>query len=196
MENSEELKVLNEIIRGRRSIYPKMYSNKNIADEIIVEMLENANWAPTHKKTEPWRFKVVKGNKKRDLGRFLADNYKKQSSADKFSESKFEKKMIKTDQCSAMIVICMQRDPKEQIEEWEEIAAVSMAVQNILLTCHAHRIGAYWSSPAAKNNIGELLDLNSGEKCLGFIYMGYLKEPTLTLAKKRKPIADKTEWFD
>ena len=49
---------INELIRTRRSIYPQMMIDKPISDEIIWNLLENANHAPTHRLTEPWRFKV------------------------------------------------------------------------------------------------------------------------------------------
>ena len=52
-------KTISQLIRKRRSIFPKTYTNQPIAKEIIEEVLENANWAPTHKMTEPWRFKVL-----------------------------------------------------------------------------------------------------------------------------------------
>ena len=40
----------------------------------------------------------------------------------------------------------MQRDPNESIPEWEEIASVSMSVQNMWLMATNLNIGGYWSS--------------------------------------------------
>jgi hypothetical protein len=40
----------------------------------------------------------------------------------------------------------------------------------------------------------EFFDLNQGEKCLGFFYLGYSDEETPQGA--RKPIAAKVEWID
>ena len=56
--NIEEL---NRLIRNRRSIYPNVFSDEVIPDNIIENMLENANWAPNHGITEPWRFTVFTG---------------------------------------------------------------------------------------------------------------------------------------
>ena len=55
---------------------PSQYNNLSIDDEHIKLILEAANWAPTHKKTEPWRFRVLNGQTKNDLGDFLARKYK------------------------------------------------------------------------------------------------------------------------
>ena len=43
------------LIRQRRSIFPKDFSAEHrLPLNVIEEMLEAANWAPTHGKTEPW----------------------------------------------------------------------------------------------------------------------------------------------
>ena len=47
-----------DIIKKRRSVFPAQYSDEPIAQADIEKVLEAANWAPTHRYTEPWRFKV------------------------------------------------------------------------------------------------------------------------------------------
>ena len=50
------------LIKRRRSIFPKDYTGA-APDRALVEcMLDAANWAPTHGKTEPWRFTVLSGD--------------------------------------------------------------------------------------------------------------------------------------
>lgn len=68
MENSAE--IITKTIRNRRSIFPPSYIEKDIPKEIINTILENANYAPTHKLTEPWRFIVFKGESLNKLGGF------------------------------------------------------------------------------------------------------------------------------
>ena len=80
---------INQTIRARKSVYPRQYIDKVIPKNIIEELLENANHAPTHRLTEPWRFKVFTDESKRKLGDFIANKYREVTP--KFSESKFEK---------------------------------------------------------------------------------------------------------
>ncbi|MFK7774687.1 MAG: nitroreductase [Saprospiraceae bacterium] len=183
---------VNELIKKRRSIFPKSYIQKPIPKEIIEQILENANWAPTHKLTEPWRFKVFRGDALEKLGSKLSEVYKANTPAEKFSEMKFKKTQKKALQSDAMIAICMQRDPKESIPEWEEVASVGAAVQNMYLTCTAYNIGCYWSSPGTIKYLNKYLELNKGEKCLGFLYMGYHEMPEIK--GMRRSIAEKIEW--
>ena len=149
---------------------PAQYNNEPISKDLIVQLLEAANWAPTHKQTEPWRFKVVYGESQVDLGRFLAKKYK--ATADKYSEFKYNKIKERMDKAGAVIVICMQRDKNEILPEWEEIAATAMAVQNMWLMATSLGIGAYWSSPLLIKYMDEFINLEEGERCLGFFYLG------------------------
>jgi len=67
---------LSIIIRDRRSIFPAQFIDEPISEDTIGLILENANWAPTHKKTEPWRFHIIMGDSLTELGFYLGDKYK------------------------------------------------------------------------------------------------------------------------
>ncbi|MDA0196947.1 MAG: nitroreductase [Bacteroidetes bacterium] len=188
-----KFQTLNEIIKGRRSVFPPDYLDKEIPDKVILELLENANWAPTHKLTEPWRFKVVKDEAKKRLGNFLAEKYKSSTPRGQFLQKKYNKLQYNSAKSGAVILICFQRDPEEKIPEWEELASVAAAVQNLWLSCHAHGIGAYWSTPGVIKYMDEFAPLAKNEKCLGIFYMGYYKDVGKT--SNRNPIQGKMEWI-
>lgn len=185
---------INDLIKNRRSVFPATYIDKPIPKEIIQQVLENANWAPTHKLTEPWRFKVFSGDATEQLGKMLSEVYKTHTPAEKFKEMKYNKTQRKAKKSGAIIAICMQRDPKESIPEWEEIAAVGCAVQNMYLTCEAYEVGCYWSSPSYINFLNEPLGLKDGERCLGFFFMGYYEVERSE--GMRRPIAEKVTWVE
>ncbi|MFD2588529.1 nitroreductase [Croceitalea marina] len=181
-----------ELIKKRRSVFPVQYNDKPIAKESIEKLLEAANWAPNHKKTEPWRFKVMMGDSKAELGLFLAKKYQETDARPK--QIKIKKLTENPKKAGAIIAVCMQRDPNESLPEWEEIAATAMAVQNMWLAATEMGIGSYWSSPGLIKYMDKFFDLNEGEKCLGFFYLGYsddeLNEGT------RQPITEKVAWLD
>ncbi len=181
-----------DLIKKRRSVFPAQYNDKPIAKKDLQRILEAANWAPTHKRTEPWRFKVLLGESKEKLGLFLS--YKYMDTEAKPKEIKTRKLIENPKKAAAIIAICMQRDPKESVPEWEEIAATAMAVQNMWLCCAELGIGCYWSSPGLIAYMGEFFDLSPGEKCLGFFYMGY--SDSLPEEGVRQPVEAKTTWFE
>src|SRR5690606_10096383 len=185
---------LNALIRKRRSVFPRQYVDKPIPKEIIEQILENANWAPTHKLTQPWRFKVLRGEALKKLSTFLGEHYQANTPAEDFSEIKLKKMTSNPLKSNVAIAICMQRDPKQSLPEWEELAAVACAVQNMYLTCTAYDVGCYWATPAAALAADDFLNLNEGERCLGLLYMGYHDGDVED--SKRNPIEEKTVWME
>ena len=181
-----------DIIQKRRSVFPVQYNDKPITKELIAQVLEAANWAPNHRKTEPWRFKVLQGNSKDALGTFLANKYQEIEAKPK--KIKIKKLLENPSKAGAIIAICMQRDLSESVPEWEEIAATAMAVQNMWLACTELEIGSYWSSPGLIKYMDEFFELSEGERCLGFFYMGYYDEPLQEGV--RQPIDEKVEWME
>ena len=184
---------ITDLIRRRRSVFPPMYNDQPISQEIIEEMLENANWAPTHRLTEPWRFKVMRGAALERLSTFLAEYYKANTPEAQFSEKKYEKTLKKPLRSACVIAICLQRDPEERVPEWEELASVACAVQNMWLTATAYGIGAYWSTPKAIEDAGQLFPLGVGERCIGLFFMGNTEHGELP--GRRQPIGDKVQWL-
>ncbi|MEP1095149.1 MAG: nitroreductase [Cyclobacteriaceae bacterium] len=182
---------INQAIRARKSVYPRQYIDKAIPKKIIEELLENANHAPTHRLTEPWRFKVFMNEGKSRLGDFMADKYKEVTT--EFSESKYQKTKNNFASAGAVIAIIMHRDLEERVPEWEEVASVACAIQNIWVSCSQYELGGYWSSPVLVKHLGKFIDLKENETCLGFFYLGYCESSDRIVAKK--PIEDKVEWL-
>jgi nitroreductase len=183
---------LNEIIRQRRAVFPATYVAKTIPNDIIWEILENANHAPTHKLTQPWRFKVITAQKLVEMGQILAAIYKRDNETN-FSETRYQKIINQPARASHIIALCLQRD--QSLPEWEEVAALAMAVQNMWLTAFDKGLGAYWSSPTTCKSaeIAEFLQLPNTETCWGFFYLGYHQLPAA--AAQRTPVAEKTIWL-
>jgi nitroreductase len=187
-----DFETLTQIIKRRRSIFPISYTSQPIEEETIWQILESANYAPTHKLTEPWRFVVIKDTAKAKLGQALGDLYKTTVPADKFLQKKYNSFAEKTTQAACIIALNIQFHP-DKLPAWEEIAATACAVQNMALTAEALNIGAYWSSPPLIDGLGDFLGLAENEKCYGLFYMGYHHEQLKPV--NRTPIADKVKWL-
>ena len=192
--NVEEV---NKIIRNRRSMFVAQFKENDPVDEnIISELLENANWAPTHKLTEPWRFVVFSGEGLKKFADFQSDLYKKRSEkSGDFIEATYTKLKENPLKASHIIAIGMKRDLKANLPEMEEVAAVAMAVQNMYLTASARGLAAYWGTggctfwPEAK----EFFGLEETDKLMGFFYVAKPASDRWPQGK-RSPIADKVTW--
>lgn len=185
----------NNIFLNRRSVFPAQFKAATIDDTIIRSVLEDANNAPSHKNTEPWRFKVYSGDARKILSDVLGKAYKKHIPKEKFSALKHKKLMQKPILSSHVIAISMQRHIDSGLPEWEELAAVACAVQNIYLSCTMRGLGCYWSSPKFLCENPEILSLPEGQKCLGLVYIGIPKED-LTFNVVKGSVEEKTIWVN
>lgn len=183
--------MIESVIRNRRAVFPAQYNDTPIEKGTLERILEAANWAPTHKRTEPWRFKVMQGERLKALGAFLKQKYLETEA--KPRSFKAEKLLNNPQKAAAVIGICMQRDPQQRLPEWEEVAATAMAVQNMWLVASQLGIGSYWSSPGLIQYMDEFFSLAEGERCLGFFYMGHYDTPPE--AGTRGPIDEKVTWL-
>ncbi|HIC8646032.1 nitroreductase family protein [Elizabethkingia meningoseptica] len=168
METNAE--ILEKIIKSRRSIFPKDYTTEQIPQEVLDKILKSANYAPSHKKTNPWRFRVFQGIEKTELGETLAGLYKATTAPETFLEKKYLDIADKVSKANTVVSIVANFSGK--VPEWEEVAATAMAVQNMYLMATAYNVGCYWSSPGMIHHVGDYLQLEENEKCLGFFYLG------------------------
>ncbi len=190
------LSEITAVIKDRRSIPPELFSTRTVHKEIIENILKNGTWAPTHGNTQPWRFKVFTGQALSRLSVKLSELYRQETPAEVYTEVKEQKIGGRPNKTSVVIAICMERQESEKIREIEEIEAVACAVQNMSLTATAYGIGAFWNTPGIiyGTAFADFLGLNTKDKCLGLLYLGY---PAGEWPQgQRKPIEYLTQWID
>lgn len=190
------LSEITDLIKNRRTIYPEQFSDRKVHKEQLELILNNAQWAPTHGNTQPWRFKVFTEESRQVLSDFLAETYLKLTPPEAQSDLKLAKMMQRPMQASAVIAVCMERQPTEKILEIEEVEAVACAIQNMHLTCTAYGLGGFWATPKLiySQEMNQFLKIGEKDKCLGLFYIGYpaIEWPTA----HRKPLEYTTEWIN
>jgi nitroreductase len=198
MAEKSKIQIISEIIESRRTIVPEIMNGKIIPDQIVKEILSAANWAPTHGHTEPWRFVVFSPETKDKFKETHATMYKKVSSEKgDFQEINFEKIRNRANNASHVIAIVMKRGDNPKIPEIEEIAATAAAVQNILLSAHAHGVACYWGSGGMTYHpeMKKLLGYEEQDKVMGLLFMGYTDQTEIK-GKRRTEIEDKITWIN
>lgn len=197
---SEALPNLNQtsaLIRHRRSIKPvDMDPARPVGRALLMELLENANWAPTHGLTEPWRFRVFEGDSRTHLGAALQSIYRDVTPAHEFREDKFAKLAANPTLAPTVIACSMARCGEPKIPELEEIEAVACALQNVMLSAAAAGLGSFWSSLPLLESTAFQSWLRIGEKdrCLGLLYLGWPKPGAGWPRSARQPIEKKVSW--
>lgn len=189
------LSEINELIRSRRTIYPEQFSDRKVHKEQIEIILNNAQWAPTHGNTQPWRFKVFMEEGRQKLADFLGQTYLELTPKENQNDQKLAKLLTRPMKSSVVIAVCMERQKEEKILELEEIEAVACAIQNMHLSCTAYGLGGFWATPKLiyHPKMNSFLGLGEKDKCLGLFFIGYtdIEWPK----SHRKPLEYTTEWI-
>ncbi|MGN6532618.1 MAG: nitroreductase family protein [Ginsengibacter sp.] len=196
MGNKYNIEQFNSIVQNRRSIYPNQFlKGKKIPDEIIWQILENANRAPTHKLTEPWCFKVFSNEGLKYFADLQTEIYTK------FAGEKFKEKKLKNLReypllSSHVIVIGMKRTTTINIPEIEEVIATACAIENIYLSVSAYNLGGYLSTGGITyiEESKSFFDLDLNDKIIGIFYLGCIDTIANPLSP-RKPVKEKVEWI-
>ena len=184
-----------ELIKSRRTIDPDLFTGETIPNELIEEMLEAANWAPTHGFTEPWRFVVYNRDTAPVFGEFHAELFKSLTPIEQFLEKKYEKIKFRSKNCSHVIICVNKRGDKSNIPETEELAATSAAIQNMLLVATAHQIGTFWSTGGMcyHDAFKKYFGFAEADKVVGILYIGKysIENPS---GKRNSGWKEKTIW--
>lgn len=192
-----ELEDITHVIRQRRSIKPAdMDSSRPVEKGLLMELLENANHAPTHGLTEPWRFHLFQGDARRSLADTMARLYRETTPATEFREEKMRKMAENPLLAGAVIAIGMARRGGAKIPEMEEIEAVACAVQNLALSATAAGLADYWSSPPVvmTRPFLDWLGMGAEDRCLGLFYLGWPRVGFVPPKPSRSPIEEKLTW--
>lgn len=166
-------------------------------DRALLEaLLENANQAPTHGMTEPWRFHVLQGPARAELAATMQAVYQEITPASEFREDKYRKMTESAQLAPVIIAIVMARRGGAKIPELEEIEAVACAVQNLHLSASAAGLAGYWSTPALVYDrvFADWLQLGVEDRCLGLFYLGWPKAGFVWPDGRRSPVQGKIIW--
>lgn len=192
---NQNFETIAEIIRNRRTIKAAAMNGKKIPNEQVEQLLHLADYAPTHGRTEPWRFMVYTGETLQQFCNDHAQLYWDNTPEETRSAQTFENLKHQGDMVSHLVVTLMKRTPETKIPLLEEYAATSAAVQNILLGAEALGLAAIWSTGgmALKQPMKDFYSLQENDYVIGFLYLGYTDQPKKE-AVRNIPITEKVKW--
>lgn len=153
--------LIDAAIRSRRT--HKVFAEEPLKQETIAEILELARWAPNHKLTNPWRFRVLGPEAKRRL-KLAADQSKPGSGS-------------KLDRAPALICASVWLDG-DLDQRREDLLATAAACYIVLLAAHARGLAGYWRTvPVMDTPAGRAaLSLPPIESPVGLLHLGGLRQ--------------------
>jgi nitroreductase len=152
----------------------------------IERVIEAATWAPNHRKTEPWRFHVLAGAAREELGERVASWMRDEEGATEAQVESARKKLVRS---PVIVVVTQVGSPEDATRDLEDYAACACATQNLLLAAHAEGLSAKWSTGAMATMpaVFEYLGLAPSDRIVGFVYVGSSPEEAVEQRPERQP---------
>ncbi len=174
---------LAEIIKMRTS--NSKFDSRPVDNQLIIDILETAVYAPNHKMREPWRFIILNGeNKEVFVDRYL------QTLSNKV-KIEIEPLIHKVFQAPSVLAFITpsNSDLRDGIEDLEAVATL---IQNFLLLATESDLATSWKTPlySETDAFKDILGLKSGELIVGLVMVGYSE--FIKPAKIRKSAASLT----
>ena len=193
------LTALEAIITERRTV--KQFADRPVPRTTIARLIEAAVWAPNHRLNEPWRFYVLDGDSRTELGtiahtiterKLIGSGAEPQLAQRKAAEAAQQWASV-----PALLFITMLRDSNPEID-LENYGAVCCAIQNLSLAAQALGLGTSWSSGAiaAAPELLTLVGAGANEQMVGLIRVGYPDPHAPLPTSRRTPGATFTTWLD
>ena len=159
-----------EVLLGRNSA-PRLEGPGPDAEQLDT-ICRAALRAADHALLRPWRFLLVRGESRRELGElFVAAALE---SAPDMTAAEQDRLRGKTLRAPLIIVVIASHREHPKVPGIEQDLSAGAAAQNLLNAAHALGLGAMWrtGSMAYHPRVARGLGLGAEEKIIGFVYLG------------------------
>ena len=158
-----------DAIRTRRT--HKSFGQEPVPREVVEELFDLARFAPNHRLTQPWRFRV--------LG---------PEALARLKDAAGPVEAPKLDRAPTLVVASVRLTGAQEQDE-EDVCATAAAIYGVLLAAHSRGLASYWRTPAVLRSAAgrAAVGVPDGERVLGLIHLGLpVTEPG---GKEREPVS-------
>ncbi|KQR79002.1 nitroreductase [Burkholderia sp. Leaf177] len=164
-------------------------------DAQLHQIFDAALRAPDHGGLRPWRFVLIRGNARHNLGEILVDLASSRSPRE--PRSAHEHRRGRALAAPVVIALVASVTTRTKVPEVEQLLAVGAAAMNMLNAVHAMGFGGFWATGADSYEPGmhRALGLSDSDRLLGFLFVGTPSEGTRVVVRPASN-AFVTEWFE
>jgi nitroreductase len=143
-----------EAVRRRRT--HKQYGSEPVDETTIRELVDLARYAPNHKLTQPWRFRLLGPETRARLEAVCGD-----------------KEAVKLRRAPTLVLATVVLSGDPQVDR-EDLLATGCAVYAVLLGATERGLASYWRTPAAlaEPAARSMLGLADNEEVVALVHLG------------------------
>lgn len=167
-----------DFLDSRRSVPSRQLGEPGPAPAQVDALLRAALRVPDHGKLAPWRFVLIRGAARAHFGAALVDIHRRVDPA--APESVLEKDRDRYDFAPLIVAVVARIDAAHpKIPAQEQLLSAGCVAYNLLLGAQALGFGAQWLTgwAAYDGDVATLLGLGAGERVIGFVHVGTVREP-------------------
>lgn len=164
-----------EVITSRRSI--RKFSDADVENEKIYRLLDAARLAPSAKNRQPWRFGILRGEKKNQIAAMMLA-WNEQNNVTEMQKSGIPSSVAFTAKAiqEAPVLILIFR---EKSEFWRngDLLSIGAAIEHICLAATDNGLGSLWirDTYCVQSEIAALADAGSLE-LVSAVAVGYANQ--------------------
>jgi len=182
--STSQQSAITQVIRERRSIKGN-YTDQQVTEETVLELLEESVWAPTHGMRQPWRFIFAGADELPAFSKKISSTYPEeiQKNREEYLNSP-----------NAILVVIM--DAPDMQKQWDEnFGATASMIHNFSLLAWEKDLGVCWKTNPHiySEQVKSILGVTENEKIVGFIHLGYFNNTEEK--RKRHSAKSKFECF-
>jgi nitroreductase len=157
-------------IRCRRT--HKQYGSEPVSEAVVRELVELARWAPNHKLTNPWRFRLLGPETRARIDELVP-----------------AAEVMKLRRAPTLVLVTALPSDDPVLGE-EDVLATASATYAMLLAATDRGLASYWRTPSCFREpaVRSVLGLADGEVIVALVHLG--PPATDPPAKERAPVED------
>ncbi len=160
-----------DAIRARRT--HKQYGREPVDEAVVRELVELARFAPNHKLTNPWRFRLLGPETRTRIDAVVGEN-----------------EALKLGRAPTLVLVTAVLTEDDPVLAEEDLLAAGCAAYAMLLGATERGLASYWRSPYCfrEEPVRELLGLQENETLVALVHLGPpASDPP---GKERAPVED------
>ena len=161
-----------DLLARRRSAPPMAMSGPGPTPEETDLLLRLAARVPDHGKLTPWRFILIEGDKRAEIGSAVGDIYKALNPGAGAERVAQERALF--NHAPLVVTVVSRAAPHVKIPVWEQILSAGAVCMALTVAAVAMGFRTAWHTgwAAYDPRVGDLFGLTESERIAGFIHIG------------------------
>lgn len=160
------------LMEARRSVPLRTLAGPGPTPEELERMMRLAARTPDHGRLVPWRFILIEGSARVELGDRLDALYARQNPD--MAAGKGDMWRLYLERAPLTVVLVSRPDPAAKVPEWNQMLSAGAAGMALTLAASAMGFATQWllKWPGRDPEAAALVGVKAGEKVAGFIHIG------------------------